>query len=88
MQFPWVEYLDNMSTVLLIDDSKFLRRANELSLKKAGHQIITASDGEEGLRHVREKKPDVIVLHMMLPKLGGAELLQVLKDDPVTAGFR
>lgn len=74
-----------MSTVLLIDDSKFLRRANELSLSKAGHQIVTASDGEEGLRLAREKKPDVIVLDMLLPKLGGAQLLQFLKGDPLTA---
>ena len=73
-----------MSTVLLIDDSKFLRRANELSLTKAGHQIVTASDGEEGLRLAREKKPDIIVLDMMLPKLGGAQLLQLLKGDPLT----
>jgi CheY-like chemotaxis protein len=79
------EYSDNVSTVLLIDDSKFLRRANELSLMKAGHQIVTASDGEEGLRLAREKKPDVIVLDMMLPKLGGAQLLQLLKGDPLTA---
>lgn len=74
-----------MATVLLIDDSKFLRRANELSLTKAGHQIVTASDGEEGLRLAREKKPDVIVLDMMLPKLGGADLLQLLKGGPDTA---
>ena len=74
-----------MSTVLLIDDSKFLRRTNELSLARAGYQIVTASDGEEGLRLAREKNPDVIVLDMMLPKLGGAELLQILKGDPLTA---
>jgi CheY-like chemotaxis protein len=85
MQFPSAEYLDNMPTVLLIDDSKFLRRANELSLRNAGHQIITASDGEEGLRFARERKPDVIVLDMLLPKLGGADLLQALKGDPATA---
>jgi two-component system, cell cycle response regulator DivK len=80
-----VEYVDNVSTVLLIDDSKFLRRANELSLTKAGHRIITASDGEEGLRLARERMPDVIVLDMMLPKLGGADLLHLLKGDPTTA---
>jgi two-component system, cell cycle response regulator DivK len=85
MHSPWAEYLDNMSTVLLIDDSKFLRRANELSLTKAGHQIVTASDGEEGLRLAREKKPDVVVLDMMLPKIGGEQLLQLLKGDPLTA---
>ena len=71
--------------MLLIDDSKFQRRANELSLAKAGHQIITASDGEEGLRLARAKKPDVIVLDMLLPKLGGAQLLEFLKGDPLTA---
>ncbi len=71
--------------MLLIDDSKFLRRANELSLAKAGHQIVAASDGEEGLRLAREKKPDVIVLDMLLPKLGGAQLLQLLKSDALTA---
>jgi CheY-like chemotaxis protein len=76
---------DIVSTVLLIDDSKFLRRANELSLTKSGHQIITASDGEEGLRLARAKRPDVIVLDMLLPKLGGAQLLEFLKADPSTA---
>jgi two-component system, cell cycle response regulator DivK len=85
MQSAWAEHLDKMATVLLIDDSKFLRRANELSLTKAGHQIVTASDGEEGLRLAREKKPDVIVLDMLLPKLAGADLLQLLKGDPHTA---
>jgi CheY-like chemotaxis protein len=78
-------HLDIVSTVLLIDDSKFLRRANELSLTKSGHQIITASDGEEGLRLARAKRPDVIVLDMLLPKLGGAQLLEFLKTDPLTA---
>ena len=76
-----------MSTVLLIDDSKFLRRANERSLSKAGHQILTASDGEEGLRVASEKIPDVIVLDMMLPKLGGPQVLQCLKDDARTAAI-
>jgi CheY-like chemotaxis protein len=76
-----------MPTVLLIDDSKFLRRANELSLARSGHLVLTASDGEEGLRVAREKKPDAIVLDMMLPKLGGAQLLQLLKADPVTASI-
>src|SRR5258708_8550505 len=85
MSFAWAVYRDYVSTVLLIDDCKFLRRSHELSLRKAGHQIVTASDGEEGLRLAREKKPDVIVLDMMLPKLGGAQLLQLLKGDPLTA---
>jgi two-component system cell cycle response regulator DivK len=74
-----------VAVVLLIDDSKFLRRANELSLAKVGYEIITASDGEEGLRVARERKPDIIVLDMLLPKLGGAQLLPLLKQDARTA---
>ena len=74
-----------VSTVLLIDDSTFLRRANERSLTRLGYRVITAADGEEGLRLAGEKIPDVIVLDMMLPKLGGPELLQMLKSDPRTA---
>jgi CheY-like chemotaxis protein len=85
MPFWRRHHLDIVSTVLLIDDSKFLRRANELSLTKSGHQIITASDGEEGLRLARARRPDVIVLDMLLPKLGGAQLLEFLKADPLTA---
>ncbi len=72
-------------TVLLIDDSKFFRRVNEMAVSKAGYIALVAADGEEGLRIAREKIPDVIVLDMMLPKLSGPQLLQALKKDPRTA---
>jgi CheY-like chemotaxis protein len=75
----------DMKTVLLIDDSKFLRRANELAIARSGFGVLTAADGEEGLRIAREKAPDIVVLDMMLPKLSGPELLQALKEDPRTA---
>ena len=73
------------TTVLLIDDSKFLRRANELAFSRAGYGVLVAADGEEGLRVARDKVPDVIVLDMMLPKLSGPELLQELRQDVRTA---
>jgi CheY-like chemotaxis protein len=72
-------------TVLLIDDSKFLRKTNQMSLGGAGYSVLVAGDGEEGLRIAREKLPDVIVLDMMLPKLSGPELLQALKLTAATA---
>src|ERR1700690_2980458 len=74
-------------TVLLIDDSKFMRRANELAVTKSGYGVLTAADGEEGLRVAHDKVPDVIVLDMMLPKVSGPQLLQALKQDPRTAGI-
>jgi CheY-like chemotaxis protein len=72
-------------TILLIDDSKFLRRANELALGKAGYNVLAASDGEDGLQIAREKLPDLIVLDMLLPILSGPQLLDALKKDPRTA---
>jgi DNA-binding response OmpR family regulator len=73
------------ATVLLIDDSKFLRRANELAFSRAGYGVLVAADGEEGLRIALEKVPDVIVLDMMLPKLSGPQVLQQLQQDARTA---
>ncbi len=73
------------ATVLLIDDSKFLRKANELALARFGYAVLTASDGDEGLALAREKIPDLIVLDLIIPKLSGAQLLEALKQDPGTA---
>jgi CheY-like chemotaxis protein len=48
--------------ILIVDDSRFVRQMNERALGKAGHQVIAAVDGDEGLRLAREHKPDLIVL--------------------------
>jgi DNA-binding response OmpR family regulator len=71
--------------ILIVDDSRFLRLANERALIKAGHNVITASDGEAALYLARERKPDLVILDMMLPKLSGPEVLHALRGDPETA---
>ena len=73
--------------VLIVDDSRFLRMANERALVKAGHTVITAADGEEGLRLAQERKPDLVVLDMMLPKLSGPDVLRALRKDAETASI-
>jgi DNA-binding response OmpR family regulator len=70
--------------VLLVDDSKFLRTANERALSRAGFEVSTAADGEEGLKVANDKLPDIILLDMMLPKLSGPEVLKALKANPAT----
>jgi DNA-binding response OmpR family regulator len=67
--------------ILLIEDSKFQRIANERALVKAGYGVIHAGDGEQGLRVARESIPDLILLDMMLPKLSGLDVLRALKGD-------
>jgi len=76
-----------MTKILLVDDSKFLRLATERALARAGYEVSTAADGEQALAIAREKKPDVILLDMLLPKMTGPDVLKALKKDPATAGI-
>jgi DNA-binding response OmpR family regulator len=71
--------------ILIVDDSRLLRIANERMLVRAGYEVITAADGEEGLRLALESNPDLIVLDMMLPKLSGQEVLRQLRTHPSSA---
>jgi DNA-binding response OmpR family regulator len=59
------------TTVLLVEDSRMRKVANERMLHKAGYLVLTARDGKEALRLARETIPDIILLDMLLPKLGG-----------------
>ena len=54
---------------------------------RAGYEVTSAADGEEGLRLAREKLPDLILLDMLLPKLNGPDVLKALKLDLATAAI-
>jgi CheY-like chemotaxis protein len=71
--------------ILLVEDSKPIRRENERALLEAGYEVVCAVDGESALRFARDLKPDLILLDMILPKMSGPEVLRELKSDPVTA---
>jgi len=70
--------------ILLIDDSRLLQRVNARALTRAGYEVTSVGDGEEGLRLAREDTPDLILLDMMLPKIAGQDVLRTLKRDPRT----
>jgi DNA-binding response OmpR family regulator len=74
-------------TILLIEDSKLLRIANTRALVKAGYQVISAVDGEAGLRSAQESIPDLILLDMLLPKVTGLDVLKGLKSDARTSAI-
>jgi CheY-like chemotaxis protein len=74
-----------VKSILLVDDSRFLRLANERALTKAGYNVSTAADGEQALRLAKETPPDLVVLDMLLPKVGGPQVLRELRNDPTTA---
>jgi CheY-like chemotaxis protein len=71
-------------TILLIEDSRFLRIASERVLVKAGYEVFSAGDGETALLTARARVPNLILLDMMLPKLDGLGVLRALKRDPQT----
>jgi CheY-like chemotaxis protein len=73
-----------MKSILLVEDSRLLRQATEQTLVRAGYRVVTASDGEEALRVACATTPDLILLDMLLPKLGGTEVLRTLKSTPLT----
>ena len=74
-----------MKLILLVEDSKFLRMANSRALAKAGFRVVTANDGEEALRVAIDGRPDLILLDMLLPKMGGVEVLRELRKNPRTS---
>ena len=71
--------------ILLVEDSKPIRRANQSALQDVGYEVICAEDGESALQQARDSQPDLILLDMILPKLSGPEVLRHLKDEPATA---
>ena len=73
------------ATLLLVEDSKVQRFATGRILQKAGYTVLNAADGEEALRMAREDAPDTVLLDMMLPKLGGLQVLRELKAGAATA---
>jgi DNA-binding response OmpR family regulator len=71
--------------ILIIEDSRFLRISNERALIRAGYDVISAGDGQEGLRLALEQKPDLVILDLILPKLPGRKVLRELRANPDTA---
>ena len=69
------------STVLIVEDDPTITDFVQRYLRRDGHRVLTAADGVEGLRIARERKPDLIVLDLMLPKLDGIAVCQALRAE-------
>jgi DNA-binding response OmpR family regulator len=76
--------------ILIVDDEVHIRMLLEQTLEELeedhGVTILSASNGEEGLALIRDEKPDVVFLDIMMPKLNGYEVCQRVKEDGATSG--
>jgi DNA-binding response OmpR family regulator len=71
--------------VLLVDDDPKVRSAVRAVLQEAGHKVSEASFGEAALARLRSEPPDVVLLDLVLPDAGGAELLGRIRGTPEAA---
>ncbi|MEM6985290.1 MAG: response regulator [Pseudomonadota bacterium] len=71
---------DNIK-VMVIDDSKTIRRTAESILVDAGAKVVTASDGFEALARVAEHNPDIIIVDIMMPRLDGYQVCALIKHN-------
>ncbi|MBM7112882.1 response regulator [[Archangium] primigenium] len=71
-----------MSKLLIVDDEVAILEALTDILSVEGYDVTTAANGVEGLKHVAQARPDLILLDLMMPLMDGHEMLRRLKDDP------
>lgn len=70
--------------LLLIEDNPLLTAMYETAFAKAGFEVIFAHDGETGLALAKDKKPDGIILDLLMPGMNGFSVLEKLKEDETT----
>jgi len=64
-----------MAQILVIDDMTGVRRAVDAMLRHAGHNVVDASDGAEGLEQLKAKRFDLVIVDILMPKIDGTEVI-------------
>jgi DNA-binding response OmpR family regulator len=70
-----------VTTIAIVEDDNLLARMYAQKFEKDGYKAIIANDGQEGLDIIREQKPDLVLLDIMLPKINGFKVLEKIKED-------
>jgi DNA-binding response OmpR family regulator len=74
-----------MPAILVVEDDDTLRETIAYNLQEEGYSVLSAEDGERGLELIRARKPDLIVLDIMLPRLDGLAVTRMVRKDSETA---
>ena len=73
--------------LLVVDDDPVIVELLRINFEIEGFEVLSASDGREGLERARAERPDLVLSDIMMPRLDGLQLLSELRADPVTAGL-
>lgn len=72
---------DQKRTVLVVEDEEAVRKALKDKFEREGFKVLEAEDGKKGLKVAMAKKPDALLLDLLMPKMGGMEMLAELRKD-------
>ena len=70
-----------MAKILIVDDEATFVKLAQIKIEAEGHEVITATDGKEGLEKAKSEKPDLIILDVVMPKIDGYQICRSLKKD-------
>lgn len=77
-----------MAKIMLVEDDKSLREIYSIRLVAEGYNIVSAGDGEEALSLAVQEKPDLIISDVMMPKISGFDMLDILRSTPETKNIK
>jgi two-component system cell cycle response regulator DivK len=77
-----------VANVLIVEDNPHNLKLAQLVLHKAGHFVLSADHGEQGLQLARDKQPDLVLMDVQMPGMDGLEVTRLLKSDPRTAHIK
>lgn len=77
-----------MSKVMVVEDDASLREIYGIRITAEGYDVVSAGDGEEALAMAVREKPDLILSDVMMPKISGFDMLDILRATPETAGIK
>ena len=77
-----------MSKIMVVEDEASLREIYSIRITAEGYDVVSAGDGEEALAMAVREKPDLILSDIMMPKISGFDMLDILRSTPETASIK
>lgn len=77
-----------MQRILIVDDEPNIVLALELLMKREGYEVRTVDNGEKAFSAVREFRPDLVLLDIMMPRMDGYEVCRLIRSDPLLKDIR